>query len=253
MSSVQTVTVDIDLFLNFVTERESLRLRKESGEPAPWTEDATLARYRFCNIRRKDDRVTRWLLREYYAKLPPDADYWFAAAIARHLNWPPVLKALLQDKMISQKIDYKLINASISGETSLGGLNRIQTTLTQHHPRILILALGANDGLRGLSVNEMSKNLESIIKACTNHHTQILFVGMQLPPNYGNAYTQKFHQQFIDLAKKYHLPFVPFLLEGFGQNPDWFQADGLHPSVKAQPKILDTLWPTLQPLLAQKK
>jgi len=160
---------------------------------------------------------------------------------------------LLQDKMISQKIDYKLINASISGETSLGGLNRIQATLTQHHPRILILALGANDGLRGLSVNEMSKNLESIIKACTSHHTQILLVGMQLPPNYGNAYTQKFHLQFIDLAKKYHLPFVPFLLEGFGQNPDWFQADGLHPSVKAQPKILDTLWPTLQPLLAQKK
>lgn len=105
MSSVQTVTVDIDLFLNFVTERESLRLRKESGEPAPWTEDATLARYRFCNIRRKDDRVTRWLLREYYAKLPPDADYWFAAAIARHLNWPPVLKVLLQDKMIPARAE----------------------------------------------------------------------------------------------------------------------------------------------------
>ena len=105
MSETDTPKVDIDLFLDFITERESLRLRKESGEPAPWTSDPILAQYRFCNIRRRDDRVTRWLVREFYSRLSEGSDYWFAAAIARHLNWPPALKILLNDGLIPEKAE----------------------------------------------------------------------------------------------------------------------------------------------------
>lgn len=100
-----TPEVDIELFLKFVNEREALRQRKENGDPAPWTEDKVLAQYRFCNIRRRDDRVSRWLVREFYSRLPQGSDYWFAAAIARHLNWPPVLKALLKDGLIPKKAE----------------------------------------------------------------------------------------------------------------------------------------------------
>lgn len=97
--------INIDLFLKFITQREELRVRKEHDEPAPWTDDPVLSFYRFCNIRRQDDRVSRWLLKEYYPKLPLDADFWFAAAVARHLNWPPVLKELLADGVIPARAE----------------------------------------------------------------------------------------------------------------------------------------------------
>jgi acyl-CoA thioesterase-1 len=156
---------------------------------------------------------------------------------------------LLAERLQQQRIDYTVANASISGETTLGGLNRINGALTQHKPAIVLLALGANDGLRGLSIDTMRKNLEAIIGACKQAKAQVLLIGMRMPPNYGNTYASKFHETFLELAKQHKLPLAPFLMEGFADKPDWFQADGIHPDTRAQPVMLDTVWKALQPLL----
>ena len=148
-----------------------------------------------------------------------------------------------------QRLDYTVANASVSGETTLGGLKRIDAALKQHKPAIVLLALGANDGLRGQSVEALRQNLEAIIAACRKSKSQVVLIGMRLPPNYGSAYAGKFHATFLEIAKRHRLPLVPFLLEGFGDSPEWFQADGLHPAIRAQPVMLDTVWKTLQPLL----
>ena len=156
---------------------------------------------------------------------------------------------LLAERLKQQRIDYTVANASISGETTLGGLKRINATLAQHQPAIVVLALGANDGLRGHNVEAIRQNLEAIIEACRLSKSRVVLIGMRLPPNYGSAYAGKFHAIYLDIAKKHKLPLAPFLLDGFGDKPEWFQADGIHPAMRAQPVMLDTVWKTLAPLL----
>jgi len=159
--------------------------------------------------------------------------------------WP----ALLELRLREQKFDYKVVNASISGDTTLGGRNRAEAVLQAHRPEILVLALGANDGLRGQSPDVMRANLEAIVDAARKKGAGVLLVGMRLPPNYGREYTEKFRQSYAAIAKSRRLPLVPFLLEGFAEQPEWFQADGIHPVRAAQPRMLDTVWRGLKPML----
>jgi len=157
--------------------------------------------------------------------------------------------SLLAERLKQQHLDYTVANASISGETTLGGLKRIERALAQHKPALVLLALGANDGLRGHSIDAMRQNLEAMIQACQRSKSRVVLIGMQMPPNYGNAYTEKFQAVYRDIAKRYQLPLVPFLLDSFADKPEWFQADGIHPAVRAQPVMLETVWKTLVPLL----
>ena len=157
--------------------------------------------------------------------------------------------SLLQQRLATEKFPHQVINASISGETTSGGLYRIDALLAKHQPKILILALGANDGLRGLPLKATQSNLETMIRRAQKNHAQILLVGMRLPPNYGPAYTEKFHRLFEQLALKFHTKRVPFLLAEIATKREYFQADGLHPTAQAQPLLLDTVWPVLMPML----
>jgi acyl-CoA thioesterase-1 len=165
--------------------------------------------------------------------------------LPRQAGWTNLLLQRLHD----ENFDYKVVNASISGETTLGGKNRIAEALSAHKPEIVIVALGANDGLRGQSLDAMRANLDAIIQTCVKRKVRVLLVGMRLPPNYGAAYTEKFHAIFRDLAQRRKLPLVPFLLDGFADNAALFQADGIHPAVQAQPLMLDNIWKILRPML----
>lgn len=165
--------------------------------------------------------------------------------LPRQAGWTNLLLQRLHD----ESFDYKIVNASISGETTLGGKNRIAQALSAHNPEIVIVALGANDGLRGQSLDAMYANLDAIIQTCVKRKVRVLLVGMRLPPNYGAAYTEKFHAVFRDLAQRRKLPLVPFLLDGFADNAAMFQADGIHPAALAQPLMLDNVWKTLRPML----
>lgn len=157
--------------------------------------------------------------------------------------------SLLERKLRDERFDYKVVNASISGETTSGGKARIATALKTHRPAVVILALGGNDGLRGQGLDAMRANLEAIIAACRAAKSTVLLVGMRLPPNYGPVYTDRFRDVFIEIARKQQLASVPFLLEGFAENPELFQADGIHPAASAQPIIAETVWKALRPLL----
>lgn len=159
--------------------------------------------------------------------------------------WP----ILLERRLLAEKPDYKVVNASISGETTLGGLNRIDGVLRAHRPDIIVIALGANDGLRGQSLDAMRRQLEAIVDAARKAKARPILVGMRLPPNYGKAYTEKFQQTYVDIAKAKRLPLVPFLLDGFAEKPEWFQPDGIHPTREAQPRMLDSVWRVLKPQL----
>lgn len=156
---------------------------------------------------------------------------------------------LLEQRLAQEKFGYPVVNASISGETTAGGRERIEQSLTQHRPAIVIVELGANDGLRGLSLTTMEGNLEAIIQACRHHGARVLLVGMRLPPNYGMAYAQKFQETYLQLAQRYKLGTVPFLLDGFADRRELFQADNLHPTAQAQPLILENIWRPLRGLL----
>ncbi len=160
--------------------------------------------------------------------------------------------ALLQKRLDDEGFDYAVINASISGETSAGGLTRFSRLLKQYHPSIVILALGANDGLRGLSLMEMKTNLANIINQAQINNAEVLLVGMQLPPNYGQAFNALFSDTFEQLASDQQIALVPFLLDGIGENKTMFQQDGLHPTANAQAKVLDNIWPTLKQMLKSK-
>ena len=157
--------------------------------------------------------------------------------------------SLLEQRLHAEKLDYKVANASISGETTLGGANRIAGALKAHRPAVVIVALGANDGLRGNAPDAMRANLDAIIEASRKAGARVLLVGMRLPPNYGTAYVEKFHQAFREVAKRRGVPLAPFLLEGFAENRDYFQPDGIHPTAGAQPLMLDIVWKELRPLL----
>jgi acyl-CoA thioesterase-1 len=160
--------------------------------------------------------------------------------------------SLLEKRLRDERFDYEVINASISGETSAGGASRIEGSLARVRPSMVVLELGANDGLRGLPVSEMKSNLGRIIEACRNAGAGVLLVGLRLPPNYGRSYTEAFARAFPELAKQYRVPLVPFMLEGFAERRDAFQSDGLHPTREAQKLILDNIWPTLEPVLQRK-
>ncbi len=157
--------------------------------------------------------------------------------------------SLLQKRLQDEKLDYKVENLSISGETTLGGKNRIAAVLVRHRPAIVILALGANDGLRGQDPDTMRRNLEAIVQACRQSRVRVLLVGMRLPPNYGIQYTNNFYNIFKEITKEHKLPMVPFLLDGFADDRALFQADGIHPTAQAQPLILETVWKKLRPML----
>lgn len=156
---------------------------------------------------------------------------------------------LLQHKLTAEGFDHRVVNASISGETTLGGRNRIGAALQQHRPDIVILELGANDGLRGQPVTALRDNLTATIRASRRSGAQVLLIGMRIPPNYGQDYTRKFHAAFTEIARVERVPLVPFLLEGFADKRDLFQQDGIHPNEQAQPRMMERVWKALQPLL----
>jgi acyl-CoA thioesterase-1 len=157
--------------------------------------------------------------------------------------------SLLKKKLQMQSPVYQVINASISGETTLGGLSRIEQTLKRYHPNIVIVELGANDGLRGTPIKTIHDNLEAIVEACKKNKANILLVGMRIPPNYGAIYTQKFSDIYPQIAKRHELKLVPFLLEGFGDKFEYFQADRMHPNKNAQGKILKNVWEVLHKMI----
>jgi acyl-CoA thioesterase-1 len=159
--------------------------------------------------------------------------------------------SLLQKKLTAQGYGYHVVNASVSGETTDGGRARLARALDVHQPAIVILELGGNDGLRGLPLADVRSNLEAMISAAVHGNARVLLLGMRIPPNYGATYTEKFHAIYNELAQKYRLPFVPFLLDKVALEPEFIQQDGLHPNVQAQSLLLDTVWPTLRPMLAR--
>lgn len=161
--------------------------------------------------------------------------------------------SLLDQRIRQKKLGYRVVNASISGETTSGGRYRIEQTLIEYRPTVVILELGANDGLRGLSLATAKTNLNAIITACNNHKAQVLLIGMRLPPNYGNTYAAQFQAIYAQTAQHYKTPFLPFLLEGFAGKPALFQADGLHPTQAAQSQIMERVWKLLRPMLATSK
>lgn len=157
--------------------------------------------------------------------------------------------SLLEKRLLVAQFPHQIVNASISGETTGGGLARLDNLLQQHHPAILVIALGANDGLRGLPVKLMKSNLDAMIVLGQQYKAQPLLLGVQIPLNYGPRYTTLFNQSFITLADTHHVPLLPSLLGDIPLNRQLMQADGLHPTAAAQPLILDRVWPVLQPLL----
>lgn len=158
--------------------------------------------------------------------------------------------AKLQQKLNQEKkSNYKVINASVSGETTTGGVSRLPNVLQLHQPKILILELGGNDGLRGQPPVLMHKNLQVMIQQAKKNKAQVLLLGMKIPPNYGKAYTQAFEKVFADIAKQEKVVFVPFFLEGIGGNDRLMQSDGIHPNQAAQDKLLTNVWPSLKTLL----
>ncbi len=159
---------------------------------------------------------------------------------------------LLQKRLTEIHPDYKVINASISGETTSGGANKIKQTLELHQPDIIIIELGGNDGLQGLSLESMRQNLTQIIDEAKRRQAKTLLVGMKIPPNYGIKYTKDFNETFKVLSQQFQTAFVPFLLEGIGGNPELMQQDGIHANASAQPMILENVWPSLEPLLVKK-
>ena len=144
---------------------------------------------------------------------------------------------------------YRVINASISGDTTSNGLRRLRKALQRYRPEIVVIELGANDGLRGLSLKAMENNLGSMITAAQEIGAKVLLLGMRIPPNYGKAYTQGFHQIYHDLAARYQISLVPFFLEGVALNRALMQNDGLHPKAVAQPQILENVWVELGGML----
>ncbi len=168
-----------------------------------------------------------------------------AYGLAQNAGWVSLLEVQLKQK----SMDYTVANASISGETTSGGATRMAAALRMHKPGVVILALGANDGLRGLPLAQMRANLGQMLRASKQAGSRVLLVGMRLPPNYGEDYTRGFAQVYAELAREYKTAFDPFLLEGVAERRELFQADNLHPVAAAQPIILDHIWKSLAPLL----
>jgi len=159
--------------------------------------------------------------------------------------------ALLEERLKRERSDYSVVNASISGETTAGGLGRIDKVLELRKPAIVILELGANDGLRGLPVAAMKKNLAAMIERSQKAGARVLLAGVRMPPNYGEAYTMAFERAFAELAKSHRTALLPNLLDGFAEKLELFQADRIHPTEAAQPAVLMNVLKPLAPLLKQ--
>lgn len=157
--------------------------------------------------------------------------------------------ALLGKRLATQRPGWRVANASISGETTAGGASRITAELARHAPAVVVIELGANDGLRGLDLVQTRANLERMVTAAQSASARVLLVGMRLPPNYGPQYTSGFERNFAELAEKHGTALLPFLLEPIATEREAFQADNLHPVAEAQPRLLDHVWPALEPLL----
>jgi len=156
---------------------------------------------------------------------------------------------LLQKRLEAERYPHRVVNASISGDTTAGGRARLAALLTQHHPAITIIELGGNDGLRGGNLDAMRNNLDAMASMAQKAGAQVLIVGMRLPPNYGGAYVRRFDATFADVAKARNAALVPFMFEGFGENSAMFQPDRIHPLASAQPQLLENVWRGLRPLL----
>lgn len=159
---------------------------------------------------------------------------------------------LLQQRLQQSKADYRVVNASISGDTTIGGRNRLPALMTQHKPEVLVIELGANDALRGLPLKTSQDNLQAMIDLARQQKAKVLLVGMQIPPNYGPDYTRRFAGMYQDLAKSNEVALVPFFFEGIAADLSLFQADRIHPNEQAQPRLLDNVWPHLKPLVGVK-
>ncbi|MBO3274631.1 arylesterase [Pseudomonas schmalbachii] len=157
--------------------------------------------------------------------------------------------SLLEKRLQEQGYDYRVVNASISGDTSAGGRARLPALLAEEKPELVVIELGGNDGLRGIAPMHLQQNLAAMVSASRESGARVILLGMRLPPNYGERYTQAFAQVFQQVAEQQKVALVPFFLEGVGGNPQLMQPDGIHPAADAQPLLLENLWPTLKPLL----
>jgi acyl-CoA thioesterase-1 len=159
---------------------------------------------------------------------------------------------LLEQRIAQTGLDWHVVNASVSGETTAGGLRRLPEDLRRHKPSLVVIELGANDALRGQPIAAMRSNLEQMIRLARAAHAEVVLVGIMIPPNYGIDYATEFRDLYATLAKKANVALVPFLLRGVVERPDLFQADQLHPTAAAQPMLLDNVWPVVEPLLRRK-
>lgn len=157
--------------------------------------------------------------------------------------------ALLEQRLKQQNLPYKVINASISGDTTAGGLARLPELLAAHRPAVVIVELGGNDGLRGLPPEQAKQNLSAIVAQAQAARAQVLLLGVQLPPNYGTRYNERFQRVYREVATERKVPLVPFVLDGVATDAALMQGDGIHPNAAAQPRILENVWPQLRPLL----
>ena len=164
-------------------------------------------------------------------------------------SWP----ALLQAKLSEQGYEHRVVNASISGETSEGGLARIEAALERFAPDVVVLELGGNDGLRGFPPARLKQNLAAIVTASRERGAEVALLGIRIPSNYGPRYTRDFEQVYHDLASEYALPWVEFFMEGVAMNPALMQDDGIHPNAEAQAKLLDNAWPAIRAALTSEQ
>lgn len=165
--------------------------------------------------------------------------------LAIHENWP----ALLQERLQASGYPHRVVNASISGDTTSGGLARLPRALERNTPAVVVIGLGGNDGLRAIPIPEIRRNLARMIQLSQDAGAEVLLAGVHIPPNYGPAYTEAFHQVYHELAQEYGTGLLPFILDGVALDPALMQDDGLHPTAAAQPRIVDNVWPELVALL----
>ncbi len=164
-------------------------------------------------------------------------------------SWP----TLLQKQLDNENYEYQVINTSISGETTEGGINRIEIALKTFNPELLILELGGNDGLRGFPPKLIKANLERIINTCKNNGTNVVLLGIRIPMNYGQRYTRTFEKIYREIAHELSVPWIAFFMDGVAQNSNLMQNDGIHPNAAAQPKLLENIWPAIQSIINKEK
>jgi acyl-CoA thioesterase-1 len=182
----------------------------------------------------------------------PPAILVFGDSISAGFGLPHVEQGwveLLRKKLKDEGYGYEVINASVSGETTAGGLARLSRALSLHHPTVVVIELGGNDGLRALPLDQMRSNLTAMVDMAHASGAQVLLLGIRIPPNYGPEYTERFRGVYLEIAREKKTPLVPFFLEGIALSPELMQADGIHPNESGQPKLLMNAWPELKTLL----